>query len=66
MANAIQRESAMTPTKLNQAFPSIEAVHVASQGELILIRQGDATITFPAPLLPNLTAALELAVKGDI
>jgi len=57
---------AMTPTKLNQVFPSFEAVHVASKEDIIFIHQGSATITIPSALVAQLIDALELAHRGDL
>jgi len=56
----------MIPTKLNQVFPSFEAVHVASKEDAIFIHQGGATITIPSALVVQLIDALELAHRGDL
>ena len=56
----------MIPTKLNQVFPSFEAVHVASKEDAIFIHQGSATITIPSALVVQLIDALELAHRGDL
>lgn len=56
----------MTETNYNQVFQGFRALHVGSEKDVVHIKQGDFTVTLPAPMVPELIAALELARQGEL
>jgi len=52
--------------KINEVFQSFTAIHVDSQVDVVLIKQGDIVIALPAPMVPTLIAALELTHRGEL
>jgi flagellar biogenesis protein FliO len=56
----------MSHTKLSQVFQIFQALHVGSHEDVVVIQQGDATITLPAALIHELIEALRLASQGEL
>lgn len=47
-------------------FQAFDALHVTSEFDVVVITQGNNTITLPSALVTDLLEALRLAAEGEI